>query len=353
MIRSSKHHSVRRSLEDAIRKGEFGPGDQVPSEVELAQRCGVSYMTARKAVAELVAADVLERRASKGTFVRQAVRTRLATTTLNLVVTAYEGSNTKELLLGGVQLAKKKGWNSNIIRLTAEQQDPAVRVIRNGELAILMVDEIPSGSSLWLAMRAAKGKAISFHQNVAPSGIPTVLSESKRDLKLAADHLRSHGHTNIAHVTQVLPEGNVSWMRAAEKAAATQAQPIPILAVPTPLFVSPMKSCYETILAHVKSHPETTAFVTKSDELAMATLAACRDAGCPVPEYKSVVSLGNWHTLEYTYPPVTCVDFNFADQFEQASQIFELALAGRDLEPFLRVVDGFLVERGSVGPCLL
>jgi len=66
---ATKHRSVRQYLETAILAGDFQPGDQLPSEIDIARKYGVSYMTARKAVAELVASDLLERRASKGTFV--------------------------------------------------------------------------------------------------------------------------------------------------------------------------------------------------------------------------------------------------------------------------------------------
>ncbi len=351
MKRSSKHSDVRRVVEEAIRSGQFGPGDQLPSEVELAQRCSVSYMTARKAVAELVAADVLERRASKGTFVRLNVGSRLASTTLNLIVSAYEGSHTKEFILRGVNLAKRKGWSSNIIRLTPDQQDPAVRVIRNGELAVLMLDDIPRRSSLWHAMKDARGRAVSFHVDLSDDGIPTVYSDATRDLTLAVERLREAGHVRIALVIQA-PEGDapVSWRLTAQNAVDRQSIRVDILDVVAPLFESPMRPCYEAVRRHLAEHPETTAFVTKSDELAAPTIAACRDAGRPVPESVSLVNLGNFPSMEFTNPPATCIDFNYGGQFAEAEIAFEAALGGSQLDSNVRVVDGFLVERGSVAP---
>lgn len=56
---------LMRSLE----AGEWRPGVALPSEMELAQRFGVSQGTVRKAIDELVSENLLVRRQGKGTFV--------------------------------------------------------------------------------------------------------------------------------------------------------------------------------------------------------------------------------------------------------------------------------------------
>lgn len=50
-------------------EGEIGPGDQIPTEVELAERFGVARNTVREAIKILVAMGVLEIRRPVGTFV--------------------------------------------------------------------------------------------------------------------------------------------------------------------------------------------------------------------------------------------------------------------------------------------
>jgi GntR family transcriptional regulator len=56
---------ILRSLESA----EWGPGDAIPSESELAARFSVSQGTVRKAIDEMAAENLLVRRQGKGTFV--------------------------------------------------------------------------------------------------------------------------------------------------------------------------------------------------------------------------------------------------------------------------------------------
>ena len=53
----------------SLEAGEWRPGDAIPSEAELAARFNVSQGTARKAIDELAAENLLVRRQGKGTFV--------------------------------------------------------------------------------------------------------------------------------------------------------------------------------------------------------------------------------------------------------------------------------------------
>ncbi len=54
---------------NSLKEGEWGPGDAIPSEGELASRFNVSQGTVRKAIDEMAAENLLVRRQGKGTFV--------------------------------------------------------------------------------------------------------------------------------------------------------------------------------------------------------------------------------------------------------------------------------------------
>jgi GntR family transcriptional regulator len=59
------HHLLRNLLQEA----GMSSGDRIPSERELADRFGISRMTVRKALNQLVASGQLERRGTAGTFI--------------------------------------------------------------------------------------------------------------------------------------------------------------------------------------------------------------------------------------------------------------------------------------------
>lgn len=66
---SPLYRQIKSLLLAAMRDGDWGPGDAIPSETELAARFGVSQGTVRKAVDELAAEHVVLRRQGKGTYV--------------------------------------------------------------------------------------------------------------------------------------------------------------------------------------------------------------------------------------------------------------------------------------------
>lgn len=63
------YFQLKEKLKERIARGEYLPGEQVPSENELASKYDVSRNTAKQAIAALVADGVLYRRQGLGTFV--------------------------------------------------------------------------------------------------------------------------------------------------------------------------------------------------------------------------------------------------------------------------------------------
>ena len=66
---SPLYRQIRGLITHSLESGEWGPGDVIPSESELAVRFGVSQGTVRKAIDEMAAENLLVRRQGKGTFV--------------------------------------------------------------------------------------------------------------------------------------------------------------------------------------------------------------------------------------------------------------------------------------------
>jgi DNA-binding GntR family transcriptional regulator len=66
------YHQISQQLEHMIAVGELAKGDFLPSEVELAERWGISRPTARRAIQELVEKGLLVRKRGVGTQVVNA-----------------------------------------------------------------------------------------------------------------------------------------------------------------------------------------------------------------------------------------------------------------------------------------
>lgn len=64
-----RYYQLKEIMREKIRSGEWQPGDLTPSERELGEQYGISRMTARQAITELVNEGLFYREQGKGTFV--------------------------------------------------------------------------------------------------------------------------------------------------------------------------------------------------------------------------------------------------------------------------------------------
>ncbi len=352
---TAKYQHIRANLEAAIHSGEFAVGEQLPTEQTLADRFGVSYLTARRAVCELVEADLLERRARKGTFVR-ARSHEAVVTTLSLITSSYDHSLMREFINRGVRLAESKGWQPNIIRLSAGQQDAAVRAIRNGDLALVLLDEIKPNSALGHAMRAAKGKAICLGSPTLGLGAPCILNDPDEFFQTAVDYLVAKGHRDIVFVSQSseVPAQeiqNEAWHKATSVFLSKAEADVRSIHIPTAIFHCPTPDAYNAVRDFLAKGEQTvTAFLSFGDEITQGVLAAIRESGMSVPDEISVLNILDSPTMRFYHPPVSSLDVNFKRQFEIALEILENAQNGEFDKEKSYFVEPRIIERKSVCP---
>ncbi len=107
------YRQIKALITQSLISGEWGPGDVMPSEMELAARFGVSQGTARKAIDELAAENIVVRRQGKGTFVATHAEQTVKLRFLRLV--AADGS--MELLDSKLLDCVRSKANSYIAKL--------------------------------------------------------------------------------------------------------------------------------------------------------------------------------------------------------------------------------------------
>lgn len=67
--RTQRNEEVRLQIEQAIRRGDFGPGERLPSERELVETFGVSRVSVREAIRSLEALGLVRVYQGRGAFV--------------------------------------------------------------------------------------------------------------------------------------------------------------------------------------------------------------------------------------------------------------------------------------------
>ncbi|HEV2580056.1 MAG TPA: GntR family transcriptional regulator [Ktedonobacteraceae bacterium] len=65
------YHQLKQVLREQIERGDYRPGDRLPSEPELIRQYGISRITVRQALDELEAEGLIVRRHGKGTYVAE------------------------------------------------------------------------------------------------------------------------------------------------------------------------------------------------------------------------------------------------------------------------------------------
>jgi GntR family transcriptional regulator, N-acetylglucosamine utilization regulator len=66
-----RYYQLKEIMRERVQSEEWKPGDLIPSERELSEKYGISRMTARQAITDLVNEGLFYREQGKGTFVSQ------------------------------------------------------------------------------------------------------------------------------------------------------------------------------------------------------------------------------------------------------------------------------------------
>lgn len=149
---------LEKALTEDIGAGRLIPGQQIPTEGELIARFGVSRITVRKAIENLVARGLVEIRRGKGTFVAEP-RMRQELTALT----------------GFVEDMVALGRNPSARLLGSERMAAGPEVARHLDLA--------PGAMVWRIerVRLADGAAVSFDETFLPDAIGELIV--KEDLE--------------------------------------------------------------------------------------------------------------------------------------------------------------------------
>jgi GntR family transcriptional regulator len=135
------YKDVKRQLMEALTRGEWKPGEAIPSERRIAERFGISIGTVRKAIDELVAENILIRQQGRGTFVATHTRDRLLFYFFHIVPEQGPKEYPEVELLSFVRAKAERGVAD---RLQIEAGDPVLRIRNALRLAgkRMIIDDI-------------------------------------------------------------------------------------------------------------------------------------------------------------------------------------------------------------------
>jgi DNA-binding LacI/PurR family transcriptional regulator len=348
-----KYANVRNEIEREIREGRFSAAGRLPPEKELAALYGVSYMTARKAVTELVAAKLIERRAGVGAYVRSSQVEFLATPHVNLICHSMDSNMLRAFLMEASSKCSELGWRTRTIRISPGYEDSAIRALESDDRAIVLIPEGECVGPLKEAIVRSADRTVSIGIRLDQEGVVSILSDDTLTVRTAVEHLKAAGHRRIALMVDG-PGSNygnlivASWKSCfPEESPATLNQRLFFMS--TPDYESSLEYAYKATRTYLRRDRESgreqqvTALVCQYPEIALAALAACRDEGCPVPEKMSMVCLEDSPHMLYCYPSVTSINRDMGRHVDLALTALQASMSGT-----MDTIDRFLMAQSEL-----
>jgi GntR family transcriptional regulator len=173
------HQRIAADLREEILSGELGPGDNLPSTLQLTQRFGVSNATIQKALKALKDEDLVVGRAGASVSVRQHRQRTMRPA--DFIAPAERGEPYR-----WIALANQRGWRASSKLLEVAEVHPPTDIAAALQLAeggtavlrrqVLMLDDEPAELvNSYYPSEIAVGTAMTEHRKIQ-GGTPTLLA---------------------------------------------------------------------------------------------------------------------------------------------------------------------------------
>ncbi|WP_139990816.1 GntR family transcriptional regulator [Paenibacillus paridis] len=342
MTRSTKRTPLYSQIRDYIlaniQQFHWQADDQLPTELELAEKFNVSRFTVKKAMSELVKEGLIYRIQGKGSYISQVVgeenraiplqaaEAGVSTMKLIVLLTPHMQSSLSASILTGAEYYLAEQGYQLIVRSTRNEQElerqllvDSVRMGVRGVMIFPVDGETYNEEILRLTLNKFPVVVIDRYLR----GVETncVCSDNVGGAYNAVSHLIELGHQKIAFV--VVHDRNTTSLeeRIAGYERALSANHYPF---------GPRLACFESedpeltpeqrekqgdqlermtlrIQAFLKQNPTVTAVFAATTYSGLATLQAAENLGLRVPEQLSVVLCDDFEHSGISRIPPTCV----------------------------------------------
>jgi len=346
------YQQLRQELFARIRRGEFAPGDLLPSENQLCDEYDVSLTTARRALLELVKEGVVRRRAGVGTMVAPRVRAaNLALVSIDEIGDAWRriSSAIGELVAGIGEFAWQRSASFSMSGIDEERAEEHLRTLieaRNTDGVLLRTANDIREEYLDI-LESAGMPYVVIKRQLARRAINCVISNDVLGARMATEHLLEQGHRQIAFVcansSLTLTQERLTGYRDALEAAGIEFDESIVRIEPS--FHNGMGYRAVGELLYRPNHP--TAIFVASDTMAIGGYQAAREFGFNIPTDVAFVGYDDISPVALLHPPLTTIRTAYYDFGHLAAELLLDLIDGRKEAPQRIVIQPELVVRES------
>lgn len=339
----TKAGRTRDWLAREIRIGNFTRGSVLPPERELADQIGVSYMTLRKAVGELVKEGLLERNQGSGTFVRNEISEHKVQKVLGLVMPAWSAPENLDTVMHYSKACEDANWLLKVIYVRSWEDRSILDLYQACDALVMMIiEEMTNMPSYLLGKLRSSAKPVAISGGTAEYiGRDSVYYRNDSRMEEPCDRLYALGHRRIFLVDQMTRyQGERRTihpsLRGFEEIFRWKYPDVEfnseILALEIPFFQQPHHLIRQTIREKKAELSGYTAVICPLSFF-WAVMSGLRDIGLRVPEDVSVLTFGDRQETEFYCPRPSVFSVLLKDQADRTFDMVLWRLANPDAPP--------------------
>jgi DNA-binding LacI/PurR family transcriptional regulator len=316
----SKYNEVMSVIKQRIREGDYFV-ESIPGERRLAEETGVSYMTARRAVQELLEEKVLIRQASGSLQVHPDYTKRVNPAEVFLLYPAFPSAYLTQLRVLVAEAAARRGVSLRPAQFVHWDEQALVDIVAQakGTFVIPYGPDIPQR----LLRHFTANKVVILDGDFTADGLPSIRLFSGACIERVLDHLWKLGHRHIDCINTQNRNQEIDrrigiwerWLRGRNCQGELHDDPALV-------FTDPTIAAYRLMSRLLDDRPsKATAFIGTTCPAAIGAIRACYerdiDVGCEI----SICAVNLEPPAEFFCPSIT--GLNTPDLSDELGRCFE------------------------------
>jgi GntR family transcriptional regulator, arabinose operon transcriptional repressor len=299
----TKYQLIIDDIKSKILSGDYGEGEQIPTEFALQERYKVSRHTVRKAILELSNEGFLRSEKGSGTYVSNQYRLKSGSSNNRTigVITTYISDYIFPSIIRGIEGRLNEDNYSLLLASTnndVEQEKKALEMMLSFGVDGLIIE--PTKSNLYnpniayyLSFKEQDVPFIMINAYYEELDVPFFCLDDVQSSYLATKEFISKGHTQIGLISKTDDLQGKYRMKGYIKAlgeAKLRFHPEQVLSFDTETKLDLYTNLKEFL---TENRDVLTAIVCYNDEVGLEVANVCRQLGISVPEELSIIGQDN------------------------------------------------------------
>ncbi|TWT92861.1 lac repressor [Botrimarina colliarenosi] len=300
----TKYNEVMSIIKRRIQAGDYLV-DSIPGERRLAEETGVSYMTARRAVRQLLDEEVLARDGSGSLVIHPTFARSAKPAEVVLLYPAYPSSYLTQLRVVVTEAAEKRGLAIRPGQFVHWDDKAVVDVVEQAKGTVI----IPYGPVVpqRLIEHLRANKVVVLDGDFSAEGLPSIRLFSDACIERVLDHFWDLGHRHIDCLNTQNRNTEINrriaiwqnWLSRKGGRGDLRDDPAPIYTDPTATAYRLMSRLLD------EGESEATGFIATTCPAAIGSVRACYERGIVVGRDRSIGSINLEPPSEYFCPSIT------------------------------------------------